>query len=166
MTKVVMYGRSDCCAERVQNLEVRITDQLPATAQSMYTWGKLLGSFEGPATKGQIINVNGAPVSGRKVLIQMDNEQPFAFREVTVFGKGTRSKCQSRAPEGSRLYGGKAETTEKGMTCRNWMNSTQPSVGNHNYCRNPTGGKLWCYVSEENLKRDYCAVPFCGETGA
>ena len=98
----------------------------------------------------------------------MDNPEQLTFLETVVFGKATRTKCQSRAAKG-RLYGGKAETTEDGLTCRNWGEKGKISVGDLNYCRHPdnTETKVWCYVSEDVDRADwrYCAVPFCGETG-
>ena len=180
VTKVVLHVRDDCCAERTKNLEVRITDKLPTSANSMFTGGEQLGSFEGPATAGQIIKVEGIPQIGKYVLIQMDNPEKLTFLETVVFGKVTRTKCQSRAGKG-RLYGGKAETTEDGFTCRNWTDKgTIGIMGDRNYCRQPdnTVDKVWCFVSEDvkgvnwavseyERGKDwrYCAVSFCGETG-
>ena len=173
VTIVVLYARSDCCWERTKNLEVRIADELPTSSDSMFTGGQLLGYYEGPATSGEIIKVEGSPHPGKYVLVQMNNPQPLPFHEVTVFGKGTRTSCQSRSSSG-KLYGGKAETTEAGFTCRNWTDIywKYPIVDGNN-CRNPEPGegeRLWCYVSEDNAEDnnenwDYCSVPFCGETG-
>ena len=171
VTKVVLYARKDCCSERTKNLDVRITDELPTSGDRMYTGGELLGSYEGPAREGQIITVKGSPQFGRYVLVQMNNPQPLSFHEVTVFGKGARTSCQSKAAKG-KLYGGKAETTEDGFTCRNWTEKGAIAIGvmgDRNYCRQPgnIAAKVWCYISEEvNVKQfGYCAVPFCGETG-
>ena len=180
VTKVVMYARDDCCAERTKNLEVRVTNDLPTSGESMFTGGNLLGSFQGPATKAQIITVKGSPKVGRYVLVQMNNPESLAFHEVTVFGKGATASCQSKAAKG-RLYGGKAETTVDGFTCRNWTEKgTIGIMGDRNYCRHPenTADGVWCYISEDvngvnwavseyGKGKDwrYCAVPFCGETG-
>ena len=118
-------------------MEVRITDELPTSTDSMFTGGEQLGSFQGPATQGQTNTVKGKPQLGRYVLVQMNNPQPLAFHEVSVFGKGARTSCQSRAAKG-RLYGGKAETTEDGLTCRNWTEKgTYGKMGDRNYCRHP-----------------------------
>ena len=72
VTKVVMHARDDCCAERTKNLEVRVTNNLPTSGDSMFIGGNLLGSFQGPATNAQMITVKESPKVGRYVLVQMN----------------------------------------------------------------------------------------------
>ena len=169
--RVDIYNRiHPTAAARTKNLEVRLTNAKPTTVKSMYTGGRPLGIFKGPGTSGQIIKVEGPPQVGKYVLIQMKNTQSLTLREVLVFGSTTKGKCQNRARKG-KLYRGEAQSTKEGTTCKNWKNSTQPQVGDHNYCRNPDeeddGDSVWCYITEEVTGKDwrYCDVPFCGETG-
>ncbi|KAL5253738.1 hypothetical protein ACHWQZ_G013495 [Mnemiopsis leidyi] len=39
------------------------------------------------------------------------------------------------------------------------------SVGNHNYCRNPTSasGGPWCYTTDPNTRWEYCDIPKCSQ---
>jgi hypothetical protein len=56
---VTIYNRKDCCGGRFSNAEVRVTDTLPTDGSQMFTGGRLLGSFQGPGTDGQIIQIQG-----------------------------------------------------------------------------------------------------------
>ena len=92
VTRVEIYNRNDsnwqATYERTRNVEVRLTDELPTTGDTMYTGGQLLGTFKGPATQGQIISVNGSAKTGRNVLIQMNHQDVLHFHEVSVFRPG------------------------------------------------------------------------------
>ena len=52
----------------------------------MFTGGKLLGTFEGPGKAGEIIKVEGSALTGRYILIQMDNKDCLNLLEVEAFG--------------------------------------------------------------------------------
>ena len=162
--------------ERIRNLEVRLTYELPTSADSMYTKGQLLGTFDGPGKSGQIIKVEGPAQVGRYVLIQMNHKAQMAFHEVKVYGRQVEEKCQNKERQG-KLYRGKAQTTEGGLTCKTWNPHWLGLVGlekeGHNYCRawGSSAERTWCYISENgvsaltNKNWEYCAVPMCGETG-
>ena len=45
--------------QRTQNIEVRISNKLPASGTRMFSDGALLGFFGGPATNGQHITISG-----------------------------------------------------------------------------------------------------------
>ena len=54
--KVVLFNRNSSRNyenQRLRNVEVRLTDELPTAAKEKFSKGHLLGSFEGPATAGQ-----------------------------------------------------------------------------------------------------------------
>ena len=110
VTKVDIYNRADeCgwCAEKTRNLEVRLTDELPTTEDQMYTGGHLLGTFEGPGTRGQIIKVEGAARTGRYVLIQMNSQDCLNLHEVETFGTvnfGTECEEAQQLEKVSRYY--------------------------------------------------------------
>ena len=86
VTRVDIYNRAKY-GSRTRNLEVRLTEEEPTTADTMYTRGQLLGTFEGPGAKGQIISVGGPAKTGRYVLIQMNHQDVLHFHEVSVFGR-------------------------------------------------------------------------------
>ena len=86
--KVVLYN-TDHNAARTKNIEVRISDQLPASAASTFSGGDLLGTFAGPGTPGQRIEIasggNWLMKMGRYVIVQMDNDnEPLSLKEVTA----------------------------------------------------------------------------------
>ena len=88
VSRVDIYNRGDNAnaAARTKNLEVRVTDELPTSDSQMYTEGQLLGTFQGPGTKGQIIRVESSAKTGRYVLVQMNNSDCLNLHEVEVFG--------------------------------------------------------------------------------
>ena len=95
VNKVVLYnavGSSDIAA-RTRNVQIRLSDELPTSDASMFTGGNLLGTFAGPGTSGQLIEIKSGPNwtthYGRYVIVQMDNDDdPLNLKEVSVFGKG------------------------------------------------------------------------------
>ena len=44
---------------RTRNLDIRISDELPTSADQMFSGGHLLGHFAGPATRSQHITISG-----------------------------------------------------------------------------------------------------------
>ena len=57
--RVEIFNRRYCCGERTQNVDVRISDELPTSGGQMFSGGTLLGRFPGPATDGQEITISG-----------------------------------------------------------------------------------------------------------
>ena len=99
--KVVIVNRINCCHDRTKNLEVRLTNELPADGKSLFTGGQLLGTFDGPGTKGQKIEIEAEEqmLSGRYLLVQMDHTESkggkgdsLNLKEVTAFGKEWKEK--------------------------------------------------------------------------
>ena len=89
VTRVVIYNRgdSDHYYQRLKNVEVRVTDKLPTSGEKMFTEGELLGTFAGPGGRGQIITIDGNfNVTGKYVLVQMNNTEVLNLHEVEVFG--------------------------------------------------------------------------------
>ena len=57
--RVEIFNRADCCGDRTQNVDVRISDELPTSGDQMFSGGTLFGHFAGPGTNGQHIIVSG-----------------------------------------------------------------------------------------------------------
>ena len=94
VARVVIVDRKSCgfkheCMGRTRNVEVRLSDELPTSATSMFSGGDLLGTFVGPAF-GQQVEIESGPgwaeKYGRYVIVQMDNGGPLNLQEVTAFG--------------------------------------------------------------------------------
>jgi hypothetical protein len=94
--RVEIFNRIECCANRTRNIEVRVSNELPTSSQQMFTGGRLLGNFEGPAENGQKISIRGQrTLTGRFVLVQMDNgEDELNLKEVKAFGEFERIDCR------------------------------------------------------------------------
>eukprot|EP00546_Thalassionema_frauenfeldii_P009858 CAMPEP_0178918002 /NCGR_PEP_ID=MMETSP0786-20121207/13579_1 /TAXON_ID=186022 /ORGANISM="Thalassionema frauenfeldii, Strain CCMP 1798" /LENGTH=916 /DNA_ID=CAMNT_0020591653 /DNA_START=188 /DNA_END=2935 /DNA_ORIENTATION=+ len=72
-----------------------------------------------------------------------------------------------------RDYRGTVAVTRTGITCQKWSVQSphghdsydfgdDNGLGDHNYCRNPTGGDgVWCLTTDPEVAWDYCAVPMC-----
>ena len=73
-------------AQRLRNVVVRIADTLPSNGKYVFYGGSVLGSFSGPATTDQVVTMEGTPIQGNYVVVQMKNNQPLHFREIRVFG--------------------------------------------------------------------------------
>ena len=75
MEKVFLFSRSDDNWERTKNVQIRISDELPTTGMTMFSGGEALGTFPGPATRGQTIEIHSGAgwekKTGRYVIIQM-----------------------------------------------------------------------------------------------
>ena len=80
--------------------------------------------------------------------------------------------CQEKSTKG-RFYKGKANTTVDGIPCQKWSegaphNHSFTDVGDHNFCRNPTGesqeleeSQVWCFTTDPEQERANCSLPFC-----
>ena len=74
--KVFLYNRNDKHWDRTKNVQIRISDELPASGETMFEGGEALGAFKGPSTKGQIVEIPSGPgwdkKNGRYLIIQMN----------------------------------------------------------------------------------------------
>ena len=82
-------------AARTRNVNIRVSSTPPVSSSEMFTGGQLLGTFEGPGTSGQRIEITGGTeLTGRYVVVQMDFTSGADFlnlQEVTAWGQGKRS---------------------------------------------------------------------------
>merc|ERR1719345_390352 len=79
-----------------------------------------------------------------------------------------------------RSYRGLVTSTHSGRTCKKWTATNQPEgsqdvfdddgtvewgngLGNHNYCRNPSGNdaKPWCFTVDPKVGKEECEIPEC-----
>ena len=85
-------NNSVASAARTNNANIRVSSTLPVSGSEMFTGGQLLGTFEGPGTPGQRIEVTGGTqLTGRYVVVQMNNRraaQKLKLREVTAWSQG------------------------------------------------------------------------------
>ena len=74
---VVLFNRLDQNARRTKNVEIRLADEMPKSAQKMFSGGELLGTFAGPAKRGERVEIHSVPgwekKFGRFLIIQMNN---------------------------------------------------------------------------------------------
>ena len=75
---------------RLKDLEVRVADSKPLTADEKFTEGEILGTFDGPASEAQLVKItaSNAKLRGRYVILQMDQGVMgiINWTEVMVFG--------------------------------------------------------------------------------
>ena len=95
--KVVLFnmaeGDSEPIWHRTKNVEVRLANELPTSGKKMFTGGELLGTFKGPGTRGQQIEIKSGPgwekKSGRYLVIQMNHKgKPEYLNLQEVFAVG------------------------------------------------------------------------------
>ena len=93
---------------------------IPMTAEKKFSEGHLLGTFEGPATSGQEVEIKSGPgwqkKIGRYLIIQINNGTERMYlnlREVFAFGI-------THVPSNGMLLGSKAAKERPELT--NWMN--------------------------------------------
>ena len=86
--KVLLYNRWDNSFGRTKNVQIQISNELPTDGKTMFSGGEALGTFKGPATKGQINEIESGPgwekKTGRYLIIQMDmgKAAPLNLHEV------------------------------------------------------------------------------------
>ena len=79
--KVVLINRRDMpWWKRTKNIEIRLSDGLPSSEKEMFSGGEALGTFKGPATPGQTVEIDSGPgwekKTGRYLIVQMNFGKP------------------------------------------------------------------------------------------
>ena len=99
--KVFLYNRNDKHAGRTKNVQIRLSNELPASGKRMFSGGQFLGSFKGPARRRQTVEIHSRPgwgeKNGRYLIIQMNmGSQPnfLNLKEAYAvgFAKGKKKK--------------------------------------------------------------------------
>ena len=92
VSSVVIINKIGNAHNRTKNVNIRVSLSPPVSGSEMFTGGQLLGTFEGPGTSGQRIEVTGGTeLTGRYVLVQMDHSseaEVLNLQEVTAWSKG------------------------------------------------------------------------------
>ena len=93
VSSVVLFNHGD----QTRNVNIRVSSSLPVSdrhwqsGSEMFSGGQLLGTFEGPGTRGQRIEVTGgSQLTGRYVVVQMNHTSGASrliLREVTAWGQ-------------------------------------------------------------------------------
>ena len=90
VSSVVIIARVDCCGDRTKNVKIRVSSTLPSgllSGSTMFSGGQLLGTFTGPGTNGQRIEVTSdTELTGRYVVVQMDHRLTAANGLLGGFG--------------------------------------------------------------------------------
>ena len=91
--KVVLFSRTDSGWMRTKNVKIRLANQQPQSSQQMFSRGELLGTFDGPATEGQEVEIKSVSgwenKRGRYLIIQMDMGTETMYmnlKEVHAYG--------------------------------------------------------------------------------
>ena len=91
--KVVLFNRKDGSWARTKNVQIRLSNELPSTGKKVFSGGEVLGSFKGPATRGEQVEIHSGPgweqKTGRYLIIQMNfGKAPnyLNLQEVYAFG--------------------------------------------------------------------------------
>ena len=63
---VIINRRAGRWAKRTRNIQIRLSNGLPASGKEMFSGGEALGTFKGPATPGQKVEIDSGPGWGKK----------------------------------------------------------------------------------------------------
>ena len=79
--KVVLINRREgSWWKRTRNIQIRLSNGLPASGKEMFSGGEALGTFKGPATLGRLIEIDSGPgwekKTGRYLIVQMNFGKP------------------------------------------------------------------------------------------
>jgi len=76
--------------KRLKNVKIWVGNEFPSTTKVEYTKGALLGSYVGPASASQVVEITSKTgVKGTHVVVQMET-QAINLMEIEVFGEPAR----------------------------------------------------------------------------
>merc|ERR1712112_542278 len=86
---VRITNRKDCCGDRMRNMKIWVGKKFPSTTNVEYTGGALLGTFSGPGTNGQVVDITSkTEVEGTHVVVQIETNGDYInLLEIEVFGE-------------------------------------------------------------------------------
>ena len=99
--RVLLWNRKDNHYDRTRNVRIRLADKLPTTDGEEFRDGDLLGTFPGPATRSEKVEISSAlgweNKFGRFLVIQTNvgrEEKTYLnFKEVEAFGLYQPTRC-------------------------------------------------------------------------
>ena len=66
--------------KNTRNIQIRLSNGLPTSGKEMFSGGEALGTFKGPATAWQIVEIDSGPgwekKTGRYLIVQMNFGNP------------------------------------------------------------------------------------------
>ena len=79
--KVVLINRREGgWWKRTKNIQIRLSNGLPTSGKEMFSGGEALGTFKGPATPGQTVEIESGPgwekKTGRYLIVQINFGNP------------------------------------------------------------------------------------------
>ena len=90
VTRVIIYGRADGWADRLKDLDIRVSDQPPTTSSQPFKGGKQAGFIEGPFNNGEAKEISSNVYGRYLVLIQNSKgrfpELAMNIAEIEVYG--------------------------------------------------------------------------------
>ena len=99
--KVVLFNRKDGSWARTKNVQIRLSNELPSTKKQMFSGGEPLGTFKGPATRGEQVEIYSGPgwekKTGRYLIIQMNFGKVIDFLNLhEAFASGISHTAPSK----------------------------------------------------------------------
>ncbi|XP_077999987.1 apolipoprotein(a)-like [Glandiceps talaboti] len=174
--EVIITNRQDCCAGRLKNAEVRVGDS-PDLANNPTCGMMIIGR---PATE-ETIHVRcgcSTPMKGRCYSLteheSVSQSTKMVFLKVIGLILALTSNIFAEdcflAPD-AEDYRGTISVTKTRKTCQKWTAQSPHThgftptdyptsgLGDHNYCRNPSGDpETWCYTTDTAKRWEYCDV--------
>jgi len=87
VSRVRITNRKDMNGDLMKNMKIRVGRELPSSTDVEYSGGSLLGTYKGPGTNGQILDITSKEgLTGTLVIIQMETRH-INLAEIEVFGK-------------------------------------------------------------------------------
>jgi len=79
--------------DRMKNMKIWVGKEFPSTTNVEYTGGALLGTFKGPGTKDQVVEITSKTKEvGTHVVVQMETDY-INLLEIEVFGFPKPARC-------------------------------------------------------------------------
>jgi len=92
--KIRITNRKDREEDRMKNMKIWVGKEFPSTTDVEYTGGALLGTYKGPGTKGEVVEMEmEKTVVGTHVVVQMETDY-INLLEIEVFGKPVPVKAR------------------------------------------------------------------------
>merc|ERR1712168_270571 len=187
--KVKLHNRQDCCADRLTDVVVYLSNERPTEGQDLQSVTQC-GNYDGTVGESAEISCQDTSKKFQYVIVTIKGPQYLTLCEVEVFAPPPPPErpIESVVPEinsdqcqQSKLgleYTGQKSTTVSGKTCQRWASQsphTHTKTADNivedtledasNFCRNPDKYKdgPWCYTTDEDTEWELCEIEPCKE---